>query len=164
VTSKREVDYGLIQTNWAQNMKVFGTLPAGHKVFIKDVREEVRLDDEDMMPYGRTTLPWNNKDVTFAYSWGSIWILHPAPWEPDDTPDRRGPPGELPPHFNYPMFQPPPGTPKWGLRGRTNSVPASATTQPTPTNNISTAPILQENKVPDARRIDDAPRVPDPPR
>lgn len=151
ITSKQKVDYGLIEISQTNGMKVFGTLPVGHKVLVTDVRDELLLDDQQMMAYGGTTLPWNNKKVTFAYSWGAVWTLWPAPWEPDGTPKQRGPEGKLPPHFDYPMFRLPADAPKWGLHGCNEGG----------TNAASNSGRDEDRRVPDAARVPDAPRIPD---
>jgi hypothetical protein len=158
VRSKRKADYGLIRTNWTNNSQVFGVLPVGHKVFITDVRDESWIDDEDIMAYGRTTLPWTGKEVTFAYGWGWTWTLRPAPWEPDNTPEQRGPPGKLPPHFDYPHFRPPAEAPRWGLIG------CGAIAGQFGSTNANRKDFGVEKRVPDAPRVGDAPRIEDAPK
>jgi hypothetical protein len=124
VMSIRRAQYGIIQewTAWqgrgefGQYGRVLTALPVGHKVRIDSVRDEIVADEEQIIAYGHTTIPPGTNELSFAYPWGEFWILWRAPWEPDDTPKERGPPGKLPPHWNYDMFYRPDGTPQWGTK------------------------------------------------
>ncbi|HUA67830.1 MAG TPA: hypothetical protein VMA13_04715 [Candidatus Saccharimonadales bacterium] len=120
VMSRHSADYGLIDAGGGQGRGGYGhviaELPVGHKVQIDSVWDEVVVDEEQIIAYGHTTIPPSTKEVSFAYPWGEFWILWPAPWEPSDTPEKRGPPGRLPPHFDYDMFKAPAGTPEWGTK------------------------------------------------
>jgi hypothetical protein len=155
--SKQKADYAIVPTNWTR-VTVFGVLPAGHKVFVSEVRDETSWDDEEIVAYGRTTLPWSGKDVSFAYSWGWMWTLKRAPWEPDNTPEKRAPPFKLPPHFDYDMFKPPAGTPQWGLSGCSN---ISTNSQVGAKSAAARPGAIFSGTVPDAPRVGDAARVPD---
>ena len=62
--------------------KMATQLPAGHIITLQSVREEITLDRQDIIAYGRTRLPGDDREVTFAYHWGQSWQLQPAPWEP----------------------------------------------------------------------------------
>lgn len=118
VLASRYTKYGLLDSHHRYNQmyQKVAELPVGHRVQIDSVCEEIQMDFVQIIAYGRTTIPPSTEEVQFAYPWSSDWILWPAPWEPADTPARRGPPGRLPAHFDYPMFYPPPGTPKWGTK------------------------------------------------
>jgi hypothetical protein len=118
VRSRKSAAYGLVSGSGHGYKAVHAILPAGHKVSLDSVWDEVVFDGQQIVAYGRTTIPPSTKEVRFAYAWGFIWMLKPAPWEPADTPKKRAPPGTLPPHFNYKMFQPPPDAPKWGTKAR----------------------------------------------
>lgn len=116
VRSRKSVAYGLVTGSDQGYGRVFATLPAGHKVQVDSVWDEVAGDGQQIVAYGRTTIPPATNEVRFAYAWGFIWMLSPAPWEPSNTPKQRAPPGRLPPHFDYDMFRPPPDAPKWGTK------------------------------------------------
>jgi hypothetical protein len=116
VMARRSASYGLVTGNGQGYGRVFSTLPAGHTVRINSVWDEVAGDGQQIVAYGHTTIPPSTNEVSFAYPWGLIWTLYPAPWEPETTPKLRGPPGRLPPHFDYEMFRPPPDAPKWGTK------------------------------------------------
>ena len=62
--------------------QIAAQLPAGHIITLQSVREEITLDRQDIVAYGRTRLPGHDREVTFAYHWGQSWELWPAPWEP----------------------------------------------------------------------------------
>jgi hypothetical protein len=104
VIVKRHADHGLAEVGQEGESKIFGILPVGHPIRIIRVSEETHFDTANIIAYGRTKLPWNEKEITIAYSWADLWTLHPAPWEPDDTPPVRAPGIKLPPHFNYDSF------------------------------------------------------------
>lgn len=118
VLARRYTKYGILDPSHrlTQIYPRFTELPVGHRVRSDSVWDEVELDAEQIVAYGRTTIPPGTNEVQFAYPWGEFWMLKRAPWEPDDTAEKRGPPGRLPPHFDYPMFWPPPDTPKWGTK------------------------------------------------
>jgi len=118
VMSRRSADFGLVDRGSRNRRQVYGELPVGHRVWIDSVWDEVVVDGEQIIAYGRTTIPPGTNEVRFAYSWGFLWILKRAPWESDDTPEKRAPPGRLPPHFAYDMFKPPADIPKWGTKVR----------------------------------------------
>ena len=114
VGSLSSADVGVINTPDYPYIEKIGTLPAGHVVTVDRVVDEVFMDGEHIIAYGRTTLPHSDKEVRFAYAWGTLWMLERAPWEPNKTPATRAPAGKLPPHFDYDMFRPDPNLPKWG--------------------------------------------------
>lgn len=124
VMSLHSAKYGIIEkgTEWqgrgeyGQYGPVFAELPVGHQVRIDSVWDEVVADEEQIIAYGHTTIPPSTREVSFAYPWGEFWTLWRAPWEPDDTPTKRAPAGELPSHFDYDMFKAPADTPKWGAK------------------------------------------------
>jgi hypothetical protein len=95
---------------------VLAVLPVGHRVQIDSVWDEVVADEEQIIAYGHTTIPPSTNEVGFAYPWGEFWMLWRAPWEPDNTPQKRAPAGELPVHFDYDMFKAPTNTPTWGSK------------------------------------------------
>jgi hypothetical protein len=92
------------------------TIPSGNSVTLESVRDDVVFDADNLVAYGRLTLPNTTNTVRFAYQWGNYWHLRPAPWEPADTPEIRRPPGKLPPHWDYDAFHPAPDAPTWGGR------------------------------------------------
>ncbi len=96
--------------------QIFATLPIQHPVRIVQVLDEVFIDGEQIVAYGRTTIPPGTNEVTFAYAWGFMWRLERAPWEPDSVPEKRYPPGQLPSHFDYEPFRTPTNAPTWGTR------------------------------------------------
>lgn len=116
VGSLSSADVGVINTPDYPYIEKIDNLPVGHLVKIDRVIDEVVIDGEHIVAYGRTTLPRNGKEVRFAYPWGTLWILERAPWEPQKTPLSRGPVGKLPPHFDYDIFQRDPNLPKWGTK------------------------------------------------
>lgn len=118
VPSRKSAAFGIVEGSGQGYGPVFSTLPAGHNVHIDSVWDEVAGDGQQIVAYGRTIIPPGTNEVRFAYVWGFIWVLSPAPWEPSGTPKKRAPPAQLPPHFNYEMFQPPPDAPKWGTKVR----------------------------------------------
>ena len=95
---------------------VLEVLTVGHRVQIDSVWDEVIADEEQIIAYGHTTIPPSTNEVSFAYAWGEFWMLWRAPWEPNDTPQKRAPTGELPAHFDYDMFKAPTNTPTWGAK------------------------------------------------
>jgi hypothetical protein len=118
VMAMHPAEFGLINSGEIMGRgeygRVFLQLPVGHKVHIDCVRDEIVADEEQIIAYGHTTIPPATKEVRFAYPWGEFWDLWPAPWEPENTPEERGPGFKLPAHFDYDMFKPPPGTALWG--------------------------------------------------
>jgi len=114
VDSFRSARHGLVDHAGQWDGEVLAQLPKGHRVTLTAVRDEVYFDSETIVAYGHTIVPPGTNEVSFAYHWGYYWELRRAPWELDDTPPRRGPPGKLPPHFDYDMFRSPPDIPKWG--------------------------------------------------
>jgi hypothetical protein len=135
VLALRATQYGIIEsgTEWKDrefydenshiaggSVDKYGTvlvvLPAGHRVQIDSVWDEVVADEEQIIAYGHTTIPPGTNEVSFAYPWGEFWMLWRAPWEPDNTPLKRAPAGKLPVHFDYDMFKAPTNTPTWGAK------------------------------------------------
>lgn len=65
-------------------------LPAGHTVQIETIHDETAFFEKTHTTvYGRVTLPGRQKVVRFAFEWGDTVRLYPAPWEPDNVPNRR---------------------------------------------------------------------------
>lgn len=95
-------------------------VPASHTVIIESVRDEVVVDTEFVIAYGRTKHPTTGETVVFAYRWGEKWILGRAPWETETVPEVRYPAFRLLPHFNYPgafrAAAPPTNAVRWGFR------------------------------------------------
>lgn len=92
-------------------------LPAGQQVKITKVCDEIMGDSANIIAYGTVVPPNATNRITFGYQWGMIWQLHPAPWEPEGTPELRRRVGALPSHWNYDIFQPPTNAPTWGEPG-----------------------------------------------
>ncbi len=90
VRSLRRAQFGLRHAPMVREEdRIFAQLPVGHSVQIDRVVDEVFIDGQQIVAYGRTSIPPSTNLVTFAYDWGFIWNLEPAPWEPLDTPRRR---------------------------------------------------------------------------
>jgi hypothetical protein len=108
------VSKGLENTNDVKGAR-YAVLPTGHQVRIDKVQDEIVGDSESIVAYGRTVIPPDTKPVKFAYAWGYLWILEPAPWEPENLPKYRHLPSRyrLPAHFDYDMFQSPTNVPTW---------------------------------------------------
>src|SRR5258706_4570173 len=64
-------------------------VPVGHRVQIDSVWDEVQSDPDQIVAYGRTTIPPSSNEVQFPYSWGQFWILKRAPWDRGETPSSR---------------------------------------------------------------------------
>jgi hypothetical protein len=162
VVVKGHADRGLAEVGQEGETKIFGTLPVGHLIRIARVSEETHFDSGNIIAYGRTKLPSSEKEITFAYVWATGWTLHPAPWEPDETPPIRPAGIKLPPHFDYDTFKGPKDAPKWGVRGKSQPTPFSEPADHKPASNLARiSPITASNHVPDAPRVPDAPTIPD---
>jgi hypothetical protein len=117
VNNRRNVPFGLGRLS-DPKFKSSVKLPATHTVTIDSVRDEVVFEHEFIIAYGRTRHPETGKEVSFAYCWGTDWLLGRAPWEAETVPPMRYPAFRLPAHFNYPTFfgaaAPPTNAVLWG--------------------------------------------------
>jgi hypothetical protein len=67
----------------------FIVLPVGHAVTIGTIRDEIAgIDPVHTTVYGRIILPGTDTPGRFAFGWGDTVRLYPAPWEPDNIPNR----------------------------------------------------------------------------
>jgi hypothetical protein len=94
-------------------------LPVGHAVTIQTVRDETAwIDPVHTTVYGRVILPGHHTPVRFAFAWGDTVRLYPAPWEPDNVPNRRYRVGWEPIPLYNPELRvvPEADLPRWGRK------------------------------------------------
>ena len=102
------VSYVLLETNTEllASDQFIANLPIGTPVTLTSVRDEIIADGSNLIAYGTTQIPDSNREVKFAYCWGTVRNINAAPWEPTNTPTFRKPDWPVESHGTIPFYHP----------------------------------------------------------